>query len=212
MKINKALDGNHVFFMSDLHYGHENILRLAGRPFMSVEDMNEWLMKHLREELTEDDIVFDLGDMFWKTDPTKANEIVESIPAKIYKVLGNHDPMKYYQGGGILENSFIGISDLLEITVSSKGLTYQAVLCHFPMLSWAHKTAGSLMIHGHCHGNIDGVNSASTDLRVDVGVDGALARKLGTPLVSFEQIIEHLKEKTGGIPFRQWVQQVGQNL
>ena len=41
MKINKPLDGNHVFLMSDLHYGHENILRLSKRPFMSIDDMNK---------------------------------------------------------------------------------------------------------------------------------------------------------------------------
>lgn len=68
------------------------------------------------------------------------------------------------------------------------------------------------MIHGHCHGNSDPTNSASTDLRVDVGVDGIIAKKKGSPLVKFEEVVEYFKEKTGGMPFKEWVQQVGQNL
>lgn len=212
MKINKPLDGNHVFLMSDLHYGHENILRLSKRPFMSIDDMNSWIVKHLQEDTTKDDIIFDLGDMFWKADPEKVKKIIESVPAKIYKVMGNHDPIKYYEGGGILENSFIDVVDFVEILVNLKGAAYQATLCHFPMLSWPNKSRGAFMIHGHCHGNSDPTNSASTDLRVDVGVDGIIAKKKGSPLVKFEEVVEYFKEKTGGMPFKEWVQRVGQNL
>ena len=32
-----------VLFMSDLHYGHENILKMSDRPFKSIQEMNEFL-------------------------------------------------------------------------------------------------------------------------------------------------------------------------
>ena len=33
-----------VYFTSDLHLGHKNILRLCDRPFASIEEMDEVLM------------------------------------------------------------------------------------------------------------------------------------------------------------------------
>ncbi len=37
-----------VFFTSDLHFGHENVLRFDNRPFETVEEMKECL-KELKE-------------------------------------------------------------------------------------------------------------------------------------------------------------------
>ena len=79
-----------------------------------------------------------------------------------------------------------------------EGRDYKLTLCHDPMISWNGKARGTLMIHGHCHGNIDNINTESTDLRVDVGFDGLLAKKTGSFLISFEDILEYMKEKTGG--------------
>lgn len=35
----------------------------------------------------------------------------------------------------------------------------KVIMCHFPMLSWEHKDKGSIMIHGHCHGKVDKINT-----------------------------------------------------
>ena len=34
-----------TFFTSDLHLGHRNIIRLCGRPFASLEEMDETLIR-----------------------------------------------------------------------------------------------------------------------------------------------------------------------
>ncbi len=62
-------------------------------------------------------------------------------------------------------------------------------MCHFPMLSWEHKDKGSVMIHGHCHGKVDKINTDSKELRVDVGIDGNLANY---DLISLEKLANHL--------------------
>ena len=64
-------------------------------------------------------------------------------------------------------------------------------MCHFPMLSWEHKDKGSVMIHGHCHGKVDKINTDSKELRVDVGIDGNLANY---DLISLEKLSKHLNK------------------
>jgi calcineurin-like phosphoesterase family protein len=36
-----------MYFMGCMHFGHENIIRLANRPFPSVESMNETLVQKI---------------------------------------------------------------------------------------------------------------------------------------------------------------------
>ena len=54
---------------------------------------------------------------------------------------------------------------------------------------WEHKDKGSVMIHGHCHGKVDKINTDSKELRVDVGIDGNLANY---DLISLEKLANHL--------------------
>ena len=68
-------------------------------------------------------------------------------------------------------------------------------LCHYFLVSWNRKNYGACMIHGHCHGRVDDYNIKTGDLRVDVGIDGKLARECGgfIPLKLIEIIRKHKK-------------------
>ena len=200
MKITEAFQTkkNKLWFMSDLHYNHENVIKFNRRPFENVKEMNWHIEQELITKVGPGDILFDMGDLFWKTDETTMKNVISlASPKEWYKILGNHDNYNVYR------KSYIGtlftlLSDILEINVDHEGRNYKLTLCHYPMISWNGKARGTLMIHGHCHGNIDNINTESTDLRVDVGFDGALAKKTGSFLISFEDILEYMKEKTGG--------------
>ena len=200
MKITEAFQTkkNKLWFMSDLHYNHENVIKFNRRPFENVKEMNWHIEQELITKVGPGDILFDMGDLFWKTDETTMKNVISlASPKEWYKILGNHDNCNVYR------KSYIGtlftlLSDILEINVDHEGRNYRLTLCHYPMISWNGKARGTLMIHGHCHGNIDNINTESTDLRVDVGFDGALAKKTGSFLISFEDILEYMKEKAGG--------------
>lgn len=200
MKITEAFQTkkNKLWFMSDLHYNHENVIKFNRRPFENVKEMNWYIEQELITKVGPGDILFDMGDLFWKTDETTMKNVISlASPKEWYKILGNHDNYNVYR------KSYIGtlftlLSDILEINVDHEGRNYKLTLCHYPMISWNGKARGTLMIHGHCHGNIDNINTESTDLRVDVGFDGALAKKTGSFLISFEDILEYMKEKAGG--------------
>lgn len=200
MKITEAFQTkkNKLWFMSDLHYNHENVIKFNRRPFENVKEMNWHIEQELITKVGPGDILFDMGDLFWKTDETTMKNVISlASPKEWYKILGNHDNYNVYR------KSYIGtlftlLSDILEINVDHEGRNYRFTLCHYPMISWNGKARGTLMIHGHCHGNIDNINTESTDLRVDVGFDGLLAKKTGSFLISFEDILEYMKEKAGG--------------
>lgn len=53
------------FYISDWHYGHDNIIAFDNRPFKNVDEMNKVLVDNWNSVVTAGDIVYVLGDMFW---------------------------------------------------------------------------------------------------------------------------------------------------
>ena len=51
-----------VWFTSDTHFWHDNIIRFCNRPFESVVEMNEELIRRWNETVPADGVVFHLGD------------------------------------------------------------------------------------------------------------------------------------------------------
>lgn len=64
------------------------------------------------------------------------------------------------------------------------------------MLTWEHYDKGAVMIHGHCHGKVDQINTDSKQLRADVGIDGELANY---DLISLEKLAKHFKKIEDGM-------------
>lgn len=204
--------GSNVFFMSDLHYGHTNILGMDKRPYDTIEDMNAYIVRELKTKLRPTDILFDLGDLFWKsTNIKECREVLDSIPTKnLYKVVGNHDPYKHYlpenKGGtNNLCDRFKVVSDILDIHIKAQdGSEYLVALSHYPILDWNHMYQGGLHIYGHTHGHTDDWVSQCPRLMVDVGFSAGMAKEYGSFLVPFETILNHFKAKTGGTSFIDW--------
>lgn len=209
MKLKKKFnmdDGDRIFFISDLHYGHENILKFCDRVCGSdIEVHNKWLMDTLESDTKPGDIIFDLGDMFWKQDTSTIISFLEKFKDRIwYKILGNHDSYELFVENSKINGYFEGVFDSLELDIKYKNTNYQVVLSHFPFISWSKKQYGALHLFGHCHGNIDSFVNSRNDLMVDVGVDGELAHKIGSFVIPFEKICENFYEKTGHMDFRTW--------
>lgn len=82
--------GENLFFTSDTHFFHEGIIKFCNRPFESVEEMNETLIRNWNETVPEDGTVFHLGDFAfggWREWMSAYNR----LNGKIYLILGNHD-------------------------------------------------------------------------------------------------------------------------
>ena len=79
-----------IFFTSDQHFGHKNVIRYDNRPFTSVEDMDEALIRNWNAKVTEKDTVYVLGDISWYNDETTAT-IFNSLKGHKILIKGNHD-------------------------------------------------------------------------------------------------------------------------
>lgn len=78
-----------IWFSSDHHFYHNNVIRYCSRPYSSVEEMNEALVRNWNDVVRPDDIVYYLGDF------SMAFRSVELFTNRLmgHKILicGNHD-------------------------------------------------------------------------------------------------------------------------
>ena len=86
----KFEDGSNVFFTSDTHWGHTNILAFCNRPYKNVEEMNHCLIDNWNKKVPVDGVVFHLGDFAWGGYPFWKN-IRDQLNGKIILIKGNHD-------------------------------------------------------------------------------------------------------------------------
>lgn len=89
-------------YIADLHFSHKGILK--SRPFASVDEMNETLLRNWRMRVNPQDRVFILGDLFaWEKHP---EHILERLTGRLTLIEGNHDavflrrihPERYFEG------------------------------------------------------------------------------------------------------------------
>ena len=145
-------EGKKVWYTSDLHFLHANIIKYCNRP-TTVEEQTEWLINQLNEFIAPDDLVFHLGD-FTFVGPKKMN-VVEDILKRLnghWKfILGNHDqePMLYDLMKKFDNHEVLG--NYQELSYNSTKL----VLCHYPFKTWNCSNRGSINIHGHTHGELN---------------------------------------------------------
>ena len=78
-----------IFFTSDLHLYHANVIRYCARPFATVEEMNEIIVKNWNETVGPDDTVYCLGDFAMAFRPVET--FSPRLMGKKYLVPGNHD-------------------------------------------------------------------------------------------------------------------------
>lgn len=84
----KIEDSSKVFFISDFHANHANIIKYCDRPWKTKEEMTEELIKNWNSVVGPDDIVFNLGDFMWSS---SWNTVLEQLNGRIYLIWGNHE-------------------------------------------------------------------------------------------------------------------------
>ena len=148
-----------VFFTSDTHFWHTNILGKSARGsvWSSVEDMNEGLIERWNRKVPPNSTVYHLGDFSWK--PKETTKILERLNGRVHLIIGNHDPSATQYSPGF--------SSVHPIRIVKGIHPLPVTLCHYGMRVWNQSHHGALHFYGHSHGSLPG-SSQSCDVGVDV--------------------------------------------
>ena len=169
-----------LFFTSDTHFGHRNIIKYCQRPFSCIEEMDDALIANWNRVVGKDDIIFHLGD-FAMGGSAEWSRLLQKLNGKIYLILGNHDLKTIGAGFSRLE----GVA--MQMLINVKGQIIY--LNHYPFLCYGGAYRNTWQLYGHvhtCHAN-KGLDvprlKMLMPMQYDVGVDNNNYRP-----VSFEQV------------------------
>jgi calcineurin-like phosphoesterase family protein len=168
--------GQKIWFTSDLHFGHRNVLRFCNRPWEDEKQMGIGLIKNWNDTVGEDDIVFVLGDTFWFNDSHIIKKVLSQLKGKdIYILPGNHDDFESYHR--VVDPRIHLCQDIVCCWVTEPGKKKQEIwLQHYPMMTWPHRENGAIQLFGHIHSSPDRYEGVDQDLplhwnQFDVGCD-----------------------------------------
>lgn len=169
------------WFTSDLHFGHQNIIKFCNRPWWDLKSMNQGLVDRWNERVQDGDSVFVLGDLCWGP-PAHFMRYLEQLKGIKFLVPGNHDQVWHGQkkprGRTILESAGFKVMPA-QATFWLEG-TKPVLMCHFPYESvydgdrrdfteYMPKPMGDWLLHGHVH-NLWTVDKEHKQLNVGVDV------------------------------------------
>ena len=133
------------YFISDLHFGHENVLSFDNRPFLSVQDHDSVMIENWNNKVDIDDDVYVLGDISWYN-VTKTIEILESLNGHKHLIVGNHD--SHFLKNKFFRECFVEIAPYKELFLNEKE---SVVLSHYPIPCFKNHYYGWLHFYGHVH-------------------------------------------------------------
>ena len=178
----------HVFFSSDLHLGHTNVLKYSRRPFVDCEQMRHSLIKRFNATIPKSGVCYFLGDMGMNLQEIK--KFVDAVHFDCILISGNHD-----NGYNTMYNAgFKAVFHTMTMVIAKQVVS----LSHCPLTgvyredcsemkgitgkeNW-HKEEKfrrfSIAEHDgfHLHGHIHSPNGGKSEVKLgrqwDVGVDG----------------------------------------
>lgn len=150
-----------IWFTADLHLGHRAILRLANRPFSSIDQHDETIIENINKLVKSGDDLYILGDISFNQSYNAYRDIFKKIKGNKYIIVGNHDNknnlIKCQKEGLVVS---VRESQILNIGSDTVHLT------HYPLREFFNFFHGGYHLYGHCHGNIPDY-CKSTDTGVD---------------------------------------------
>ena len=149
------------YFTSDTHFYHKELLGMndfAPRPFLTVEDMNETIIKNWNSVVTDTDTVYHLGDIaMYFTRPAvtshiAVNDILHRLNGHIVLIKGNHDNRALFKYLAAHNETMTDGKPKFEFHDVGAYLKYdhrQYYLTHYP---FSMGIVGNIInLHGHIH-------------------------------------------------------------
>lgn len=151
-----------IFFISDTHFYHQNIIEYCNRPFFNTNEMNQVIIDNWNQTVGQDDIVYFLGDFALGSNVEEKYELLKDLlNGTIYFLRGNHDRSRASVG-----KYFHLIDDLSQIEYNG----YHFILSHQPLFN-NQIPKNFINIHGHIHDKSLDRNKYDLSCHFNVSVD-----------------------------------------
>jgi calcineurin-like phosphoesterase family protein len=144
-----------IWFTADTHFGDHRTINIHKRPFASVAEMDDLLIRNWNARVAPGDSVWHLGD--FARSAARVPELLGRLNGAKHLIRGNNDPEDDLAAPG-----WASVGDYAEIEVDDRRL----ILCHYPFRSWNGQHRGAVNLHGHSHGKLKPLPR-----QYDVGVD-----------------------------------------
>jgi calcineurin-like phosphoesterase family protein len=174
-----------IWFTSDMHFGHQNIISYCNRPFRDVDEMRETLIRNWNAVVAPDDIVYIVGDAAMGHREMTLPALKRCNGHK-YLVPGNHDGchkmFENKQSYGHLVSLYLeNFDDILDEQIVLEDL-YR--VCHFPYNEpgradyqgrdysrWEPVDDGKVLFCGHVHDTWKVKQTSKGTWMINVGAD-----------------------------------------
>ena len=134
-----------IWFTSDTHFGHENVLKFTDRPWETIWQMNDAIVDSINGKVAVDDELYILGDFSFKMTAQDAYALRKRIACRrIHLIPGNHD--KDWTQPAVA-GAFTVEPPICVLKIDGQKI----VLSHYPMADWQGMGHGSWHLHGHIH-------------------------------------------------------------
>lgn len=172
-----------IFFISDLHFGHNKEFIYKFRGFSSIEEHDETLIKNWNLKVGVQDTVYFIGDFSFSNN---IENYISRLNGKIIIIEGNHDSnLAHYYSSKKYSSDFNKIfsyhTGFIDIKINGQPIT----LCHYPMRYWNKSHHGALHLYGHLHKKTDFGGKT-----LNVSVDN-----IGTYPISLDELVEYMKTR-----------------
>jgi calcineurin-like phosphoesterase family protein len=194
-----------IFFTSDTHFSHGNVIVYCNRPWVQpgdlgfnqenqrwgfldsdvkkarAEEMDEEMIQNWNAKVGKNDIVYHAGDVIFSRNPKRIKTVLDRLNGKIHLTPGNHDDELLQ----VYPERFESIQLIRKVKWQKKRI----IICHYPIYSWEGKHYKSIHLFGHCHGTIN--DSWKEPNSMDIGVDPN-----GYAPLSFKEVMQKLETFT----------------
>ena len=165
---------SNVFFISDLHLGHKNILKFSPtRGGTDMQSHSEWLVDQWNSVVTKQDLVWVLGDVCFDI---KHMAYLKKMRGTKHLILGNHDLFSL-QVYSEYFNKIHGFKKYKNVWLS-----------HAPI--HAGSLRGIANIHGHLHQGKVTMFNLQGELVLDPRYHNVSVEQLNGVPVSLERLFE----------------------
>lgn len=143
-----------IYYIGDMHFGHEKVIEYDKRAFSSVDEMDNVLIMNWNRKVSDEDHVYIIGDFAYRSE-YDASHYLKQLNGHKHLISGNHD-LKTIEDQEAMEY-FESVCKLGYVNDAGRDV----VMCHYPLAEWngcRRNKNPSYHVYSHIHNRINDIS------------------------------------------------------